>query len=75
MVPAFFHFTKRSAEHEISIQIAVILFVVYVLSLVYTLFTHRKMFESAKPAELKVVKTYSWKIGLDCWQPRPWSWH
>ena len=64
MVPAFFHFTKRSAEHEISIQIAVILLVVYVLSLVYTLFTHRKIFEVSQPAELEVVQTQSWKIAL-----------
>ena len=45
MVPALFHFTSRSAENEISIQIAVILLLVYGLSLVYTLFTHRKLFE------------------------------
>ena len=64
MVPALFHFTSRSAEHEISLQIAGILLVVYVLSLVYTLFTHRKMFEVAQPAELEVVKTQSWKIAL-----------
>ena len=64
MVPALFHFTSRSAEHEISLQIAAILLVVYVLSLIYTLFTHRKMFEVAQPAELEVVKTHSWKIAL-----------
>ena len=51
-------------RHEISLQIAAILLVVYVLSLVYTLFTHRKMFEVVQPAELKVVKTHSWKIAL-----------
>ena len=45
MVPALFHFTSRSAEHEISLQIAAILLVVYVLSLVYTLFTHRNLFK------------------------------
>jgi Ca2+:H+ antiporter len=64
MVPALFHFTSRSAEHEISLHIAAILLVVYVLSLVYTLFTHRKMFEVAQPAELAVVKTHSWKTAL-----------
>ena len=42
MVPALFHFTKKSAEHEISLQIAVILLVVYALGLVFTLITHRK---------------------------------
>ena len=64
MVPALFHFTSRSAEHEISLQIAAILLVVYVLSLVYTLFTHRKLFEITQPAELEVVKTHSWKTAL-----------
>jgi Ca2+:H+ antiporter len=64
MVPALFHFTSRSAEHEISLQIAAILLLVYVSSLVYTLFTHRKLFEVAEPAELKTVKTHSWKTAL-----------
>jgi Ca2+:H+ antiporter len=64
MVPALFHFTSRSAEHEISLQIAAILLVVYGLSLFFTLFTHRKLFEIAQPAELDVAKTYSWKVAL-----------
>ena len=64
MVPALFHFSSRSAEHEISLQIAAILLVVYGLSLVFTLVTHRKLFEIAQPAELGVAKTYSWKIAL-----------
>ena len=64
MVPALFHFTSRSAEHEISLQIAGILLVVYGLSLVFTLKTHRKLFEIAQPAELDVAKTHSWKAAL-----------
>jgi Ca2+:H+ antiporter len=64
MVPALFHFTSRTAEHEISLQIAAILLIVYVLSLVYTLYTHRKLFEVVAPAELEVVKTHSWKMAL-----------
>jgi Ca2+:H+ antiporter len=64
MVPALFHFTSPSAEHEISIQIAAILLVVYVLSLVFTLFTHRKLFENVQPAELTVVKPRSWRLAL-----------
>jgi len=64
MVPALFHFTSRSAEHEISLEIAAILLVVYVLSLVYTLVTHRKLFEIAQPPELHVAKTRSWKKAL-----------
>src|ERR1700677_3508311 len=61
MIPALFHFTSPGAEREISLQIAAILLIVYVLSLVYTLFTHRKLFETSQPAELEVVKTRSWK--------------
>ncbi len=64
MVPALFHFSSVSAEHEISLQIAAILLVVYVLSLVFTLVTHRKLFEIAQPAELDVAKTHSWKTAL-----------
>lgn len=64
MVPALFHFTSRTTEHEISLQIAAILLVVYGLSLVFTLVTHRKLFEIAQPAELNVAKTYSWKVAL-----------
>ena len=64
MVPALFHFTSVSTEHEISLQIAAILLAVYGLSLVYTLFTHRKLFEIKQPAELHVGKTYSWKVAL-----------
>ena len=64
MVPALFHFTSPTAEREISLQIAAILLVVYVLSLVYTLFTHRKLFDVAKAAELEAVKTHSWKTAV-----------
>ena len=64
MVPALFHFTSRSAQHEISLQIAVVLLVVYVLSLVYTLITHRKLFKIEQPAELDVAKTHSWKAAV-----------
>jgi Ca2+:H+ antiporter len=60
MVPALFHFTSPAAEREISLQIAGILLAVYILSLVYTLFTHRKMFDVAKAPELEAVKTHSW---------------
>jgi Ca2+:H+ antiporter len=64
MVPALFHFTSQSAQNEISLHISAILLVVYVLSLVYTLFTHRKTFEIAQPAELKLVKTHSPRMAL-----------
>ena len=74
MVPALFHFTSRSAEHEISLQIAGILLVVYGLSLVFTLKTHRKLFEIAQPAELDVAKTHSWKAGSGIWLRRRLHW-
>jgi Ca2+:H+ antiporter len=64
MVPALFHFTSRSAENEISLHIATILLLVYGLSLVYTLITHRKLFEVAQPPELDAAKVRSWKTAL-----------
>jgi Ca2+:H+ antiporter len=64
MVPALFHFTSPVAEREISLQIAAILLVVYILSLVYTLFTHRKLFEVAQAPELEAVKTHSWQTAV-----------
>lgn len=64
MIPSLFHFASPAAEREISLQIAAILLVVYILSLVYTLFTHRTLFESKQPAELETVKTNSWKVAL-----------
>ncbi len=64
MVPALFHFTSPAAEREISLQIAAILLVVYVLSLVYTLFTHRKLFDVARAAELEAVEAHSWKMAV-----------
>jgi Ca2+:H+ antiporter len=68
MVPALFHFTRRSAQNEISLQISVVLLLVYGLGLFYTLVTHRKLFEVAQPKELEVAKTHNWKPasgGLD----------
>src|SRR4029077_14986797 len=43
---------------------AAILLVVYGLSLVFTLITHRKLFEVAQPAELDEAKVRSWKTAL-----------
>jgi Ca2+:H+ antiporter len=64
MVPALFHFTSPAAEQEISLHIAAVLFVTYGLSLIFTLVTHRKLFETAKPPELKVAEAHSWKTAL-----------
>ncbi len=43
IVPALFHFTA-GAENRISLEIAVILFVAYLASLVFTLVTHKQLF-------------------------------
>lgn len=64
MVPALFHFSSPAAEHEISRNIATILLLVYALSLVYTLVTHRKVFETTGPHELNLARTGSWKRAL-----------
>ena len=64
MVPAFFHFTSPAAEHEISLEIAAILLLVYGLSLVFSLFTHRKLFEVEQPPELNLPTAHSWKVAL-----------
>jgi len=52
IVPAIFQFTTEQ-ERDFSIEIAVVLFVAYILSLVFTLKTHQHLFsaEAAKPAD------------------------
>jgi Ca2+:H+ antiporter len=64
MIPAFFHFTSLAAEREISLEVAAILLVVYGLSLVFSLFTHRKLFEVKQPPELELPRARSWKSAL-----------
>ncbi|MBX9788936.1 MAG: calcium/proton exchanger [Pirellulales bacterium] len=44
-VPSIFHFTNSQQEHEVSFEIALVLFVVYLLSLFFTLVTHRQLFQ------------------------------
>jgi Ca2+:H+ antiporter len=48
IVPALFHFTASggsvAVERELSLEIAVILFVIYLLSLLFSLKTHRHLF-------------------------------
>jgi Ca2+:H+ antiporter len=44
LIPALFHFASGK-EHEVSMEIAVVLFVAYLLSLVFTLKTHRQLFQ------------------------------
>jgi Ca2+:H+ antiporter len=49
VVPALFHFTAAGegvrVERELSLEIAIILFVIYVLSLMFSLRTHRHLFQ------------------------------
>jgi len=44
LIPAMFHFASGK-EREVSMEIAVVLFVVYILSLVFTLKTHRQLLQ------------------------------
>ena len=57
LVPAFSHFTTEQ-DAEFSTGIAVVLFVAYLLSLVFTLKTHKHLFmaEVAKPADGPIAK-------------------
>lgn len=48
IIPALFHFTAEdrgvSVEREVSLEISIVLFLIYVLSLVFSLKTHRHLF-------------------------------
>jgi len=56
IVPAIFQFTTEQ-ERDFSTEIAVVLFVAYILSLIFTLKTHQHLFsaEAAKPADRREV--------------------
>ena len=49
LIPAMFHFASGK-EREVSMEIAVVLFVVYILSLVFTLKTHRQLIQPGPDA-------------------------
>jgi Ca2+:H+ antiporter len=51
IVPALFKFTSVRQEHELSLEIAVLLFTIYLLSLVFTLKTHRNLFADETATE------------------------
>ena len=57
IVPAISHFTTAQ-EAEFSTEISVVLFVAYLLSLVFTLKTHKQLFqaEAEKPADRGIAK-------------------
>jgi Ca2+:H+ antiporter len=48
IIPALFHFTAAkqgvAVEHELSLEISIVLFIIYILSLVFSLKTHRHEF-------------------------------
>ena len=56
VVPALHNFTVEKAE-ELSLEIAVVLFSVYILSLVFTLVTHRQLFLEVKPNPAHALKS------------------
>lgn len=47
-IPAIFHLTSIRQERELSLEIAGVLFVIYVLSLIFTLRTHRSLFAAGE---------------------------
>jgi Ca2+:H+ antiporter len=66
-VPALFHFVARGLPHvieqELSLEISIVLFIVYLLSLVFTFRTHKHLYTSESDKEQHVLeKTWStWK--------------
>ena len=59
IIPALFHYTSNHQERELSLEIAIVLFIVYLLSLLFTLKTHRQLFgeeASNSPQEKKKMK-------------------
>jgi len=54
LIPALFHFATGK-EREVSTEIAIVLFVAYLLSLVFTLKTHRQLIET-EPGEFGPTK-------------------
>ncbi len=53
VIPALFHFTASArgaqVEHELSLVIAIVLFLIYGLSLAFSLRTHRHLFQGETP--------------------------
>src|SRR5215831_311493 len=67
LIPAIFHFATGK-EREVSTEIAVVLFVAYLLSLVFTLKTHRQLIEktsneSRPPGEHEESGEGQWSKG------------
>lgn len=45
IIPSVFHFSSHVQEEKLSLRIAIVLFTLYVLSLVFTLITHKHLFK------------------------------
>lgn len=63
IVPALFHFVTRGhpllAEQELSLEIAVVLFAVYILSLIFSFGTHKHLYMGEVDVEVKHEKPWS----------------
>jgi Ca2+:H+ antiporter len=68
VVPAIFHLVAKgnvaAAERELSLEIAGVLFVTYILSLIFTLKTHKHLYIGELGAqEEKAIGTHGWSMG------------
>lgn len=67
IIPASFHHIAGPSgwpkEADLSLEIAVVLIIVYALSLVFTLVTHKKMFEGLEAVGEAEMHHESWSLG------------
>lgn len=67
VVPAIFHFivrgTPEAHEQELSLEIAIVLFATYILSLVFSLKTHKHLYEGEKAHTSEALETKGWSRG------------
>jgi Ca2+:H+ antiporter len=67
VMPAVFHFLVKNhpdAEHDLSLEIAIVLFITYVLSLIFTLRTHSHLYTGGieTKAEEEAIGTHGWSM-------------
>jgi Ca2+:H+ antiporter len=65
VMPAIFHYLVKNnpqAEHDLSLEIAIVLFITYILSLVFSLRTHSHLYKGGVEgeAEEKAIGTHGW---------------
>jgi len=67
LMPAVFHLlvSSKSAEQDLSLEIAVVLIITYVLSLVFTLRTHSHLYTGGvdEKEEEEAIGTHGWSMG------------